>query len=276
MTNLPEALSPELVRPEARIAVIIPALNEEQAIRGVVSRIPAFVSEIIVADNGSTDRTAERAHAAGATVISVPLAGYGRACLAGVAQAADADILVFLDGDGSDVPEEMGALVALILSGEADMVIGSRALGNAEAGSLTIPQRFGNWLACALMKLFWGAKYTDLGPFRAIRRTAYEQLDMVAPTFGWTVEMQVRALKRKLAVADIPVSYKQRIGVSKISGTMRGVVLAGAYILGTIFAEKLGRGPKPAKTRAIPEAFSSNQYEAIAQSRSARLHSIIS
>ena len=265
-----------MTQPDARISVIIPALNEEQAIRGVVSRIPDFVTEIIVADNGSTDRTAERARAAGARVISVPMAGYGRACLAGVAQASGADILVFLDGDGSDVPEEMGALIGPILSGEVDMVIGSRVLGEAEKGSLTVPQRFGNWLACALMKGFWGANFTDLGPFRAIRRSAYEQLDMTAPTYGWTVEMQVRALKRKLAVVDVPVSYGRRIGQSKISGTVRGVVLAGAYILGTIFAEKLGRGPKPAKSRSEPEAFNVNQYKVVSQSRAANIRSIAS
>lgn len=235
------------------IVVIIPALNEEQAISGVVQRIPDFVDRIIVADNGSTDRTAGRARAAGADVVEVPIAGYGRACLAGVAEAGDADILVFLDGDGSDVPSEMDLLLAPIISGELDMVIGSRAMGVAEAGSLTVPQRFGNGLACLLMKLFWGGSYTDLGPFRAIRRSAYERLDMTAPTFGWTVEMQVRALKQKLAVADIPVSYKNRIGVSKISGTVRGVVMAGAYILGTIFAEKLGRGPRPARQRRLPK-----------------------
>lgn len=242
-------------RPEYKpnIVVIIPALNEEQAIGGVVERIPTFVDRIIVADNGSTDRTASRASAAGAEVVTVPVAGYGRACLAGVAAAGDADILVFLDGDGSDVPQEMDLLLAPILSGEVDMVIGSRALGTAEAGSLTIPQRFGNGLACLLMKLFWGGSYTDLGPFRAIRRSAYQRLGMTAPTFGWTVEMQVRALKQKLAVADIPVSYKNRIGISKISGTVRGVVMAGAYILGTIFAEKLGRGPRPARVRSLPK-----------------------
>lgn len=240
-----------------KISVIIPALNEEQAIGGVVRRIPDFVDRIIVADNGSTDRTAMRARAAGAETIFVPIAGYGRACQAGVAQAVDADILVFLDGDGSDVPEEMGQLLAPILSGDVDMVIGSRAMGVAEKGSLTIPQRFGNRLACVLMRIFWGGKYTDLGPFRAIRRSAYDRLQMTAPTYGWTVEMQVRALKQKLAVADVPVSYTNRIGVSKISGTVRGVVLAGAYILGTIFAERLGRGPRPAKKRQVP----SRQFE---------------
>lgn len=235
-----------------KIAVIIPALNEEQAISGVVSRIPDFIDRIIVADNGSTDRTALRARAAGAETVYVPIAGYGRACQAGVAKADDADILVFLDGDGSDVPEEMDQLLAPILSGDVDMVIGSRAMGVAERGSLTLPQRFGNRLACVLMKLFWGGQYTDLGPFRAIRRSAYDRLQMTAPTYGWTVEMQVRALKQKLAVADIPVSYTNRIGVSKISGTLRGVVLAGTYILGTIFAERLGRGPQPAKARQLP------------------------
>lgn len=236
-----------------KIAVIIPALNEELAIAGVVESIPSFVDRIIVADNGSTDRTAIRARAAGAEVVSVPEAGYGRACLAGVAAAGEAaDILVFIDGDGSDVAPEMDLLLAPILSGDVDMVIGSRAMGIAEIGSLTLPQRFGNRLACVLMTLFWGGTYTDLGPFRAIRRSAYERLDMTAPTFGWTVEMQVRALKQKLAVADVPVSYKNRIGVSKISGTVRGVVMAGAYILGTIFAEKLGRGPKPARQRHLP------------------------
>ncbi len=242
---------------DPKIAVIIPALNEEQAIAGVIHRIPAFVDRIIVADNGSTDRTADTARQAGADVISVPVAGYGRACLAGVAEAGTADILVFLDGDGSDVPEQMGDLLAPILSGEMDMVIGSRALGQAEKGSLTLPQRFGNRLACMLMRLFWGGTYTDLGPFRAIRRSAYERLSMTAPTFGWTVEMQVRALKQKLAVADVPVDYNNRIGVSKISGTVRGVVMAGAYILGTIFAERLGRGPKPARQRALPQ----NRFE---------------
>lgn len=237
------------------IAVIIPALNEEAAIGQVISQIPGFVTRIIVADNGSTDRTAGRAKAAGAEVVSVPIAGYGRACLAGVTAAGNADILVFLDGDGSDVPGEMGSLLQPILTGEVDMVIGSRALGKSERGSLTLPQRFGNRLACSLMKLFWGATYTDLGPFRAIRRSAYERLSMTAPTFGWTVEMQVRALKQKLAVADVPVSYRCRIGTSKISGTVRGVILAGTYILGTIFAERLGRGPRPAKHRAIPETY---------------------
>ena len=235
-----------------KIAVIIPALNEEAAIGSVVDRIPEFVDQIIVADNGSTDRTAARARAAGAETVYVPIPGYGRACLAGVAATNKADILVFMDGDGSDVPEELSQLIQPILTGAADMVIGSRTLGDVERGSLTLPQRFGNRLACAMMRLFWRARYTDLGPFRAVRRESYEQLQMTAPTYGWTVEMQVRALKQKLSVVDVPVSYRRRIGKSKISGTVRGVVLAGTYIIGTILAERLGRGPKPAKQRRLP------------------------
>ena len=242
-----------------RIAVIIPALNEEAAIAGVVAQVPSFVDRIIVADNGSTDRTALRARTAGAEVVDAPIAGYGRACLAGIAEAREADILVFLDGDGSDVPSELTQLVEPILNASADMVIGSRTLGQAERGALNLPQRFGNQLACSLMRLFWRGHYTDLGPFRAIRRDAYERLAMTAPTYGWTVEMQVRALKQKLAVTEVPVSYRRRIGVSKISGTVRGVVLAGAYILGTIVAERLGRGPKPAKRRALAPVYDTSR-----------------
>ncbi|MEM9668926.1 MAG: glycosyltransferase family 2 protein [Pseudomonadota bacterium] len=241
-----------------RISVIIPALNEEAVIGRVVEQMPGFVDEVIVADNGSKDMTAARARSAGAKVVQAPEMGYGRACLAGVAAADNPDVLVFIDGDGSDVPSEMGSLLKPILTGDADMVIGSRALGIAEQGSLTVPQRFGNRLACWLMRLLWNAEYTDLGPFRAIRRDAYERLHMTAPTFGWTVEMQVRALKQKLAVVDVPVSYQRRVGVSKISGTVRGVVMAGTYILGTIFAERLGRGPKPARVRARPPVYSTH------------------
>lgn len=240
------------------IAVIIPALDEEAAIAGVVRAIPDIATRIIVADNGSSDATADRAREAGAQVVSVPEAGYGRACLAGVAAAGNADIFVFLDGDGSDVPGEMAALLAPVLAGEADMVIGSRTLGQAEQGSLNLPQRFGNRLACVLMRWLWGANYTDLGPFRAIRREAYERLGMSAPTYGWTVEMQVRALKAGLAVADVPVSYRRRIGRSKISGTVRGVVLAGTYIIGTILIERFRREPAPVQK---PVALASPELE---------------
>lgn len=223
-----------------RSVIIIPALNEEAAIGGVVTSVREKVDRVIVVDNGSTDRTAAVAAAAGAETIFVAKPGYGRACMAGVAAAGDADVLVFMDGDGADDPNDLGALLARILDGSADLVIGSRALGVNERGSLTITQRWGNALATRLMKLFWGGPFTDLGPFRAIRRSAYERLNMQAPTFGWTVEMQARALQRGLRCTEVPVSYRRRIGVSKISGTIKGVVLAGSYILGTIFREAVG------------------------------------
>ena len=225
--------------PEPIIKVIIPAQNEERAISKVISEIPNWVSEIIVADNGSTDTTAQVAKDHGAHVVSVPEAGYGRACLGGIAAAGDYDILVFLDGDASDYPEDMDLLVQPIRDGEADVVIGSRVLGKLEKGSLTPQQRFGNSLACWLIKLIWKHKYTDLGPFRAITKNGLEKLNMEAPTFGWTVEMQIRALKQRLRCQDVPVRYRKRIGKSKISGTVKGVIMAGAYILGTIFKEAL-------------------------------------
>ena len=219
------------------IKIVIPARNEEDAIGPVVASVVQQVDAVIVANNGSTDSTADKARAAGATVVSVPEAGYGRACLAAIQASGDVDILVFMDGDASDDPSDLQALIDPILTDQADMVIGSRILGDCDPGALTLQQRFGNTLACKLMQLNWGHKFTDLGPFRAIRKTSYDQLNMQAPTFGWTVEMQVRALKHQLRCAEIPVHYRKRIGVSKISGTFRGVVLAGWYILGTIFIE---------------------------------------
>ena len=220
-----------------RIVVVIPALNEEEAIASVIRRIPKYVDRIIVADNGSVDRTADAARGAGAQVVSEPRAGYGRACLAGVDAAGECDVLVFLDGDGSDFPEQMDRLLDPIMAGRADFVIGSRALGDAAPGALTPPQVFGNRLASWLLGMRWGGRWTDLGPFRAIRLDAYRCLDMRAPTYGWTIEMQARALKRRLRVVEAPVDYAPRIGHSKISGTAKGVVLAGAYILGTFFRE---------------------------------------
>lgn len=219
------------------IKLVIPARNEEDAIGQVVASVIAQIDAVIVADNGSSDATAKVATTAGAIVVSVPEPGYGRACLAAIKAAGDHDILVFMDGDASDDPEDLPLLLEPILSGDADMVIGSRILGDCDPGALTVQQRFGNTLACWLMHLFWGYRFTDLGPFRAIRRESYERLNMQAPTFGWTVEMQVRALKYGLRCAEVPVHYRARIGISKISGTMRGVVLAGWYILGTIFWE---------------------------------------
>lgn len=225
--------------PKPIIKLVIPALNEEDAISGVVKSVINQVDAVIVVDNGSTDKTADVATASGAQVVYVAEPGYGRACLAGIAAAGDYEILVFIDGDASDDPNDLPALLEPLLTGNADMVIGSRILGDCDPGSLTPQQRFGNTLACWLMKVFWGYKFTDLGPFRAIRREAYERLNMRAPTFGWTVEMQVRALKHKLRCAEVPVHYRKRIGVSKISGTIRGVILASWYILGTIFWEAL-------------------------------------
>ena len=225
--------------PKPIVKVVIPAQNEERAIGKVISEIPDWVSEVIVANNGSTDKTAEVAEEHGAQVISVPVAGYGRACLGGIAAAGDFDILVFLDGDASDYPEDMGLLVQPIRAGDADMVIGSRVLGDLETGALTPQQRFGNALACWLIKLIWKHKYTDLGPFRAISKEGLEKLNMEASTFGWTVEMQIRALKQGLRCQEAPVRYRKRIGKSKISGTVKGVIMAGAYIIGTIFKEAL-------------------------------------
>ena len=231
------------------IKIVIPARNEEDAIGKVVASIVDRVDQVIVADNGSTDRTANVAIAAGAHVVSVPEPGYGRACLAAIEAAGEHDILVFMDGDASDDPEDLSKVLAPILNDTADMVIGSRILGDCDPGALTTQQRFGNTLACWLMNLFWGYRFTDLGPFRAIRKSSYDQLNMTAPTFGWTVEMQVRALKQKLRCAEVPVHYRERIGVSKISGTIKGVIMAGVYILGTIFWEAVrGRKTLPPKT----------------------------
>lgn len=222
-----------------RITVIIPARNEEGAIGKVIQEIPNYVSEIIVADNGSTDATSQIAQAHGARTVFVKEPGYGRACLAGMGVASQSDITVFLDGDASDYPEDMSDLLAPILDGKVDFVVGSRLAGAREKGSLTPQQAFGNRLACGLMRLFWGSTFTDLGPFRAIRTEALNALNMQAPTFGWTVEMQTRALKQNIPYAEVPVRYRKRIGVSKISGTVKGVIFAGYYILSTIFIERL-------------------------------------
>ncbi|TGD80649.1 glycosyltransferase family 2 protein [Hymenobacter wooponensis] len=224
------------------IDVIIPAYNEEGSIAKVLAEIPAgLVREVIVVDNNSSDRTGEVAQAAGATVLREPRPGYGHACLAGMARcfgrtaAEQPDIIVFLDGDYSDYPADMTALVAPILRGEADMVIGSRALGERESGSMLPQQIFGNWLATTLLRWFYGAQFTDLGPFRAIRREALEQIGMQDTTYGWTVEMQLKAARLKLRNVEVPVRYRRRIGVSKVSGTVKGTLGAGYKILWTIF-----------------------------------------
>ncbi len=224
------------------IDVIIPAFNEEASIGLVIRELPRrLIREIIVCDNNSTDRTAKASAEAGATVVSETRPGYGSACLRGMDHIArrppeeHPDIVVFIDGDHSDYPEQLAELIAPIVQFDYDLVIGSRALGKAETGSMTVPQIFGNWLATNLIRVFYGYEFTDLGPFRAIRYPALQALEMEDPDFGWTVEMQVRAAKAGMKCTEVPVGYRQRIGVSKISGTVRGTVLAGHKILWTIF-----------------------------------------
>ena len=228
-----------------RVAVVIPALNEERALPQVLEAIPPWVTQVIVADNGSTDATASLAQRAGATVVHEPKRGYGAACLAGLAALDRPDVVVFMDGDFSDHPQEMVQLVGPIARDEADLVIGSRVLGSAEPGALTPQQRFGNALACALIRRFFRVRYTDLGPFRAIRYASLIRLNMNDRDFGWTVQMQVRAAKLGLRAIETPVSYRRRIGKSKISGTLRGVFLAGTKILSTIFQERFLSPAKP-------------------------------
>ena len=221
------------------IDVIIPAYNEEASIGKVLDDIPSdLVREIIVCNNNSSDNTAAQAKKHGATVVDQKLAGYGNACLKGMEHVASKsehpDIIVFLDGDYSDYPQEMGKLVDGILEGN-ELVIGSRALGNLEAGSMMPQQVFGNWLATRLIKLFYKVEFTDLGPFRAIRYDALLAINMEDKNFGWTVEMQVKAAKMNLKSKEVPVSYRSRIGVSKVSGTIKGTILAGHKIIWTIF-----------------------------------------
>lgn len=224
------------------ISVIIPAYNEEHSIQKVLQAIPqGLVSEVVVVNNNSTDKTAEKAREAGATVLLQTARGYGNACLKGLEylQAKPLDqqpgIVVFLDGDYSDYPEKMPELVLPIVNDQADLVIGSRALGTREKGAMTLPQVFGNWLATRLLKLLYNVQFTDLGPFRAIRYSSLQALHMQDKTYGWTVEMQVKAAKNRLRCLEVAVPYRQRIGVSKISGTLKGAVLAGYKILYTIF-----------------------------------------
>lgn len=221
------------------IKVIIPAFNEEDSITNVVNDIPDIVKEVIVVSNNSTDNTEENAAKAGATVLTEPRKGYGYACLKGmdyVAQQKELpDIIVFLDGDYSDYPEQLTEIIDPILKKDIDFVIGARVKQLRESGSMTPQQVFGNWLATFLMTLFFGAKFTDLGPFRAIKYKKLLDLKMEDKTYGWTVEMQLKALKQKLSYVEIPVKYRNRIGVSKVSGTVKGSIFAGIKILGWIF-----------------------------------------
>lgn len=221
------------------IKVIIPAYNEADSIAKVIDDIPNSVSEIIVVNNNSTDNTEANAKNAGATVLTEENKGYGNACLKGLAYIANQkvkpDIIVFLDGDYSDYPQELTKIVAPIIENNIDFVIGARVKNLRAVGSMTAPQIFGNWLATNLMSLFFGAKFTDLGPFRAIKYDKLLMLNMIDKTYGWTVEMQLKALKHKLTYTEIPVNYKNRIGVSKVSGTVKGSIFAGAKILSWIF-----------------------------------------
>lgn len=222
------------------IRVIIPALNEEKSIAKVINEIPEkLVKEIIVCDNNSADKTSEEAKKAGATVLLEKEKGYGASCLKGIKYINNleekTDIVVFLDGDYSDYPEEMYQLVAPIQNDEADMVIGSRALGIKEKGSLTPQQVFGNWLATKMLKAFYGVHFTDLGPFRAIKLDTLNLLNMQDRNYGWTVEMQIKAAKQKIRSIEVPVSYRQRIGFSKVSGTVKGTFMAGYKIILTLF-----------------------------------------
>lgn len=223
----------------ACIKVIIPAFNEEDSIGNVIAEIPEIVDEVIVVNNNSTDKTPENAKNAGATVLTETRMGYGYACLKGLDYLSTLetkpDIVVFLDGDYSDYPEELTKIVAPILEEDIDMVVGARTKELREQHSMTPQQIFGNWLATTLMKLFFGSTFTDLGPFRAMKYPSLLSLNMEDKTYGWTVEMQLKVLKKKLSYKEIPVRYKKRIGVSKVSGTIKGAIFAGIKILSWIF-----------------------------------------
>ena len=225
---------------DATTAILIPALNEEGSISKVIQSIPSsYKNLVVVVDNGSTDHTAVQANNSGAIVLNEPVKGYGKACLAGLDYldhlSSPPEVVVFLDGDFSDHPEEMSSLITPISEGKADLVIGARTALNRQSGSMTVPQIFGNWLSTKLIRLFYGVTFTDLGPFRAIRFSTLKKLDMRDQDFGWTVEMQVKAAKMNIRCLEVPVHYRRRIGKSKVSGTIKGTILAGCKILFTIF-----------------------------------------
>jgi glycosyltransferase involved in cell wall biosynthesis len=227
-----------------KIAVVIPVFNEQEAIQNVLSDIPRRLdADVVVVDNGSTDRTVDLARQMGARIVHERRRGYGWACLAGIDALETPDIVVFLDGDYSDHPDEMTLLVEPIVEGRADLVIGSRTLGTREAGALLPQARFGNWLATWLIRRLFGANFTDLGPFRALTYPALVKLSMQDKTFGWTVEMQVKAARMDFRFVEVPVSYRRRIGVSKITGTIGGTIRAGWKILYTIFKYRFTETP---------------------------------
>jgi len=221
------------------IKVIIPAFNEQNSIVKVIKDLPKMVEEIIVVNNNSTDETAKNAKNAGATVLHETKKGYGFACLKGINyienQNNKPSIVVFLDGDYSDFPEQLSEIIQPIIQENIDFVVGSRLKNLREQGSMTPQQIFGNWLATSLMKFFFNSKFTDLGPFRAIKYEKLLALNMSDKTYGWTVEMQLKVLKRKMSYTEIPIKYRNRIGVSKVSGTVKGSIFAGAKILGLVF-----------------------------------------
>jgi glycosyltransferase involved in cell wall biosynthesis len=218
-----------------KVSVIIPAFNEESSIGLVLNDLPKdTLHEIIVVDNGSTDDTANVARASGARVVEEIQKGYGSACLRGIAELNQPDIVVFLDGDFSDYPEEITQLIELIISGEKDFVLGSRMILPESRAALLPQARYGNWLAVFLMRLFFSHRYTDLGPFRAIRYDFLKSIGMRDQNFGWTVEMQIKAVKKGLRICEIPVRYRERVGVSKITGTVSGTFKAGTKIIYTI------------------------------------------
>jgi glycosyltransferase involved in cell wall biosynthesis len=225
-------------RGELVVDVVIPALNEEESLGLVLAAIPdGWVRRVVVADNGSTDHTADVARSFGARVVHEPRRGYGSACLAGLAALREdpPDVVVFLDADFSDHADELPLVLAPILAGEAEVVIGSRTLGEKEPGAMLPQAIFGNWLATSLVRLLYGYTFTDLGPFRAIEWRAFERLGMVDQNFGWTVELQIKAAQQRMRCYEVPVSYRKRVGVSKITGTIQGSVRAGYKILYTIF-----------------------------------------
>ena len=224
---------------------VVPALDEAVAIGGVIESLPrGLIRRVVVCDNGSRDGTGDVARARGATVVREERRGYGSACLAALAvvRRDPPEAVLFLDADGSDDPRDAAALLNPIAEGRADLVIGSRTLGRREPGALLPQARFGNWLATGLIRRFYGARWTDLGPFRAVRWTSLERLAMRDPDFGWTVEMQVKAARARLRSLEVPVSYRRRIGRSKISGTLTGASRAGAKILGTIALDLIRGG----------------------------------
>ncbi len=243
--------------PRLRTLVIIPAFNEARSIGLVVGDLPAdVVDEVVVVNNASTDETEANARVAGATVLREDRQGYGWACLKGIAYARtrEPDVVVFLDGDYSDHPEEIVQLLEPIRAGRADFVIGSRMRGEREPGAMLPQALFGNRLACGLIRLFWGVRFTDLGPFRAVRFPSLLALDMQDTTYGWTVEMQIKAVRYGLRCEEVPVSYRRRVGVSKITGTVAGTVKASAKILWTIarYAVRGRRGEADALRQISP------------------------